>query len=128
MNPQVATLLARINELPLWLGVVFDDVNTVNGDRDNALHVVVTWNDLEAARLLIDAGINVNQHGDLGRTPLHNACSFGHKEMVGLLVEHGADLYARDEGDSAFSLARLAGHDDICDFLRPLMIEAQKKD
>jgi len=127
MNARLTALFEQINDLPLW-GVTFDHVNVVNCDGDNALHVVVRWNDIEAARLLIDAGINVNQYGDLGNTPLHEACAFGHKEMVRLLVEHGADLYARAEGDTPFVKARLGGHDDICDLLRPMMLDAQKKD
>ncbi len=57
--------------------VVFDDVNAVNVDGDNALHWAARSNDLEAARLLIAAGINVNQYGDLGRTPLHEAAPGG---------------------------------------------------
>jgi hypothetical protein len=39
-----------------------------------------------------------------------------------------ADLHARDEGEVPFTLARLMGHDDICDLLGPLMNDAQEKD
>jgi len=42
--------------------------------------------------------------------------------------EHGADLYARTERDTPFVKARLGGHDDICDLLRPMMLEAQNND
>ena len=48
--------------------------------------------------------------------------------MVQLLVERGADLNALTEGDAPFTLARLKGHDHICDLLRPLMDQAQTKD
>jgi len=129
MDPRLRALLERIRETSLDMSsVVFDDVNAVNTHGDNALHCVARWNDLDAARLLIDSGINVNQYGELGYTPLHSACIGGHHEMVRLLVEHGADLYALTEGNSPFSLARLGGHDDLCEMLRPLLLEAQKND
>ena len=108
--------------------VVVDDVNAVNVDGDNALHWAARSNDLEAAKLLIEAGINVNQYGDLGRTPLHDACAWGHHEMIRLLVDHGADLYALTEGETPFSLARLNRNDDVCELLRPLMERAQVED
>lgn len=128
MDPRLISVFEQIRENPLWEGVVFDDVNALNADGDNALHWAVRRDDQEVARLLIECGINVNQYGDLGRTPLHEACSWGHGEMVRLLVEHGADLHAHTEGETPFSLARLTRHDDICDFLGPLMLEAQARD
>ena len=48
--------------------------------------------------------------------------------MVRLLINHGADLYAQTEGDTPFALARLNGHDDLCDLLRPLMDQAHARD
>src|SRR4051812_5044436 len=128
MDSRLTNLFDEIRESALWVSVVFDDVNALNPDGDSALHWAVHRNDLEAARLLIDCGIEINQHGDLGRTPLYAACSWGHVDMVRLLVDHGADLYARTDGDTAFMLARLNGHDDLCDFLRPLMDQAQGRD
>jgi ankyrin repeat protein len=128
MDSRLSSIFDEIRENPLWEGVVFDDVNALNPDGDNVLHWAVRRNDMEVARLVIECGINVNQHGDLGRTPLHEACGCGHREMVRLLVEHGADLYAQTEGETPFYLARLTGHDDICDFLRPLMDQAQARD
>jgi len=32
------------------------------------------------------------------------------------------------EGNSPFSPARLGGHDDLCEILRPLLLDAQKND
>jgi ankyrin repeat protein len=128
MDQRLIVLFDRIRQSALYESVSFDNVNAVNADGDNALHWAVHSKDLESARLLIDSGIDVNQHGDRGRTPLHEACAAGHAEMVLLLVENGADLYAQDEGDIPFGLARLNRHDAICDLLRPFMDKAHAKD
>jgi ankyrin repeat protein len=104
------------------------DINACSLDGDNALHLAVRDNDLAAARALIDAGIEIDKAGDLGYTPLHNACIWGHVDMVKLLVEKGADLFALSEGYPPFTSARLAKHDHICDLLGPLMEQAQSQD
>jgi ankyrin repeat protein len=105
--------------------VDFSDINACSLDGDNALHCVVRWGDIEAAKTLIESGININKAGDLGYTPLHEACLTGNVAMVQLLVENGADVFAFDEGDTPFTKARLGGHDHICELLRTLMKQAQ---
>ena len=96
----------------------FSEINATNELGDNALHCVIVWGDFEAAKTLLAHGINVNQPGEEGYTPLHQACSFGHKEIVRLLLENGADTFARTVGDLPFTKARLGGHDEICELLR----------
>jgi ankyrin repeat protein len=41
----------------------------------------------------------------------------GNFEMVKLLVDSGADLFALNEGDSPVTTAGRAGQDQSCDFL-----------
>lgn len=48
--------------------------------------------------------------------------------MVRLLVASRAELFALSEGDGPFAIARLREHDAICQFLAPLMMEAQSQD
>jgi ankyrin repeat protein len=79
-------------------------------------------------KVLIDSGINLNKAGDLGYTPLHVACMQGDLEIVRLLIENGANLFAISEGDTPFASARLAGHDHVCDFLEPLLKQVQSQD
>ena len=123
MRPELVALLNSLKETATFENVSFDDINATAVDGDNALHWAVSQNDLAAARLLIEAGINIDQHGDLGHTPLHDACAFGHRDMVLLLIESGADVHARTEGDSPWDLARIGGHTEICDLLGPLMMQ-----
>jgi hypothetical protein len=75
-----------------------------------------------------DAGIDVNKAGDLGYTPLRGACMQGNVEMVKLLIDKGANMFALSEGDAPFATARLAGRDEICDLLGPLMKQAQSRE
>jgi ankyrin repeat protein len=128
MNDQIKHIFARLRETGAFAEIDFSDVNACSSDGDNGLHCVVGWGDLSAAKALIDAGIDLNKTGDLGYTPLHVACIKGNVEMVKLLIDKGANMFALSEGDSPFATARLAGHDQICDLLAPLMEQAQSQD
>ncbi len=124
MDEEITRLFAVTRDLPLWEGVDLSDINASNCDGDNALHLAVGYGDLSVTRALIDAGIDINKAGDLGYTPLHVASSRGKLDMVKLLIENGADMFALNDGYPPFALARLMGHDHICDFLAPLMKQA----
>lgn len=52
---------------------------------------------LDVARYLIDHGANVNGLTDGGKTPLHLAAMAGHRDMMNLLMENGADDSIVDE-------------------------------
>lgn len=118
MHPDVQSILDRVKQTADFGYVDFSDINATNELGNNALHCVIVWGDYEAAKVLLAHGINVNQKGEEGYTPLHQACFFGHKEIVRLLLESGADPLARTAGDLPFTTARLSGHDEICDLIR----------
>ncbi|MFZ0521971.1 MAG: ankyrin repeat domain-containing protein [Candidatus Acidiferrales bacterium] len=128
MDDQIKHIFARLRETCDFAESDFSDVNACSSDGDNGLHCVVRWDDLSAAQALIDAGIDVNKAGDLGYTPLHVACMRGNVEMVRLLIDKGANMFSLSEGDAPLATARLAGHDEICDLLGPLMQQAQSRD
>lgn len=128
MSPKLKTFYAQINDLPGFGALRPARINDTNVEGENALHVAVRWNDIQVAKLLIAAGINIDQPGDLGYTPLHEACSRGKLEMVKLLVKHGADVHALSEGSPPFTVARLMKHDHICDYLGAVMKKRQKQD
>jgi ankyrin repeat protein len=65
MRPELVALFNRLNKTERFERGSFDDVNATNGDDENALHWAARRNDLEAARLLIEAGINIDQHGEI---------------------------------------------------------------
>jgi hypothetical protein len=45
----------------------------------------------------------------------------GNIPMVEFLVASGADLFSMSEGDTPFAKARLHGHDQVCNYLSPLI-------
>lgn len=60
-------------------------------------------------------GANVHARDDGGLIPLHNACSFGHAEVVQLLLKHGADPNARDNWNyTPLHEAAIKGKTDVC--------------
>ena len=127
-NVELQRIFDQLHTTVDFAEVDFSDVNACALDGDNALHCVIQWGDVTAARTLITHGIDVNKAGDLGYTPLHVACMKGNMEMVKLLIENGADLFAQSDGELPFTTARLSGYDDICDFLGPLMEKARTRE
>ena len=58
------------------------------------------------AAVLIRLGAPVDGRSDRGETPLHFAARYGQRDVVGVLVEHGAELPAVDNyGNTALYLA-----------------------
>ena len=50
-----------------------------------------------------------------GLIPLHNACSFGHADVVQLLLSHGADANTRDNWNfTPLHEAAIKGKIDVC--------------
>jgi len=75
-------------------------VDARSADGFTALHFAAFFGRPEAARLLVNHAADVDAHGTgwMSGTPLHSAASGSHAEVVGVLLEAGADPNARQSG------------------------------
>ncbi len=105
----VALLLERGAPVAAW---------SKNALANQPLHAAVAGNDTDTCRWLLDHGAPVNERQHGGFTPLHGAAQNGNAEVSGMLLERGADPRAlTDEGKSAATLAREAGHAQLANRL-----------
>jgi ankyrin repeat protein len=63
-------------------------------EGDTCLHIAAGRGDLRSIELLLKAGLNIDNQGDMGTTPLHCAKN---EETAKFLVKHGAAQNIRDE-------------------------------
>lgn len=61
--------------------------------ENTPLHKVQNSQEAEA---LIQAGADINARNNLRHTPLHIAVNKGHKDIVALLIQEGAETHATD--------------------------------
>lgn len=72
------------------------------------------YDQVEIARVLVEAGADLNAGDARGDTPLHWACVFGAVDMVSTLIDAGADVRAlNDAGGTAFNAAATYGHPQL---------------
>ena len=67
------------------------DVNASQSDGMTALHWAALHDEVEIAKLLVNAGADVNMPSRYGVMPLTLACTNGNAALVELLLEAGAD-------------------------------------
>jgi ankyrin repeat protein len=79
--------------------------------RVQPLHSAAALGDVEACRLLIAAGADVNARQAGEHTPLHEAALTGSSALVELLLAAGADTAATNsDGSNARAFATANGH------------------
>ena len=89
--------------------------NHMNWHYTTLLHHVASDGDIPKARLLLDHGATIDAVDEEYRsTPLGMAARWGRKDMVGFLLERGADLnIAGDPWATPLAWARTKGHRDV---------------
>jgi len=96
-------------------------ISTKNGDTALMAASGIGWvegvtfewskkENLEAVRLCLELGIDVNAADGDGRTALHGAAHKGRNDVVQLLVDHGARLDAKDKGSRDTINGELLGY------------------
>jgi ankyrin repeat protein len=86
--------------------------------------------DLTKIRAIVnDCPESAASRNKLGETPLHWAALEGHNDLVELLLAHGADVNAKDNGNyTALHEAALAGHNDLVELLLAHGADVNTKD
>jgi uncharacterized protein len=135
-DPGLANAVADDGFGPLGLAAFFDheavvalllergarvDAASGNAMRVMPLHSAAAAHSVPIARRLLERGAPVNARqgaGEAGFTPLMEAAYNGQRDMVDLLLEHGADRTLRDDkGLTAADHARHNGHASLGDHL-----------
>jgi ankyrin repeat protein len=107
----VAAFAGRVATLMLLLakGVAVDTPTKNKFHSTPLLHAALT-KQLAAARVLLDAGANVEASEEGGLRALHLAAESGDVEMIRLLVDHHATIDAKaDDGKTPAALATTKG-------------------
>jgi ankyrin repeat protein len=65
-------------------------------DGSGAVLLATSSRSLEAVRLVVSLGLDVNVHPEGRSSALHTAIRFGADDLVEFLAAHGADFDARD--------------------------------
>ena len=76
----------------IWGAGDHDVVNDVNMLGQSPLHVAAASNDIESARLLLDAGASVHTLDSAGFNPVHVSARWGNGEMLQLFLSRGVDV------------------------------------
>lgn len=92
--------------------VINSPIEEQNGET--ALHRASEAGILDAVKLLLEHGANVNATDNYGNTPLHFACGCGWTNIVALLLDHNPDLNLIDDyGNTALDCAKRNNWNDV---------------
>lgn len=90
------------------------DAIAANESLVRPLHSAVVAGSLRVTELLLKAGAEPDAPQRGGWTALHGAARRGDADLIGLLLDHGADRGLRsDDGRTALDLAREHGHREV---------------
>ncbi|KAI0289215.1 ankyrin repeat-containing domain protein [Russula brevipes] len=80
-----------------------EDTNAKCGHHGSPLHAAVYMGHVDAARVLLDHGADVDMGNQSGKPPLVTAYKLRNLEAMGLLLEHGANPDVRYDGSGPIS-------------------------
>lgn len=114
MKHSIQNLLNRFADLPEFVGVPLENIDVRGYFGNTLLHIAAVRNDIDAVRVLIEGGANVNSEGEHGYTPLHEAVEQGHFEIADLLIKSGADTHKENKDrETPRDIARLLPVKDL---------------
>jgi ankyrin repeat protein len=78
------------------------------------LHLFAIGNCAQGISLVLRAGCNINEADSQGWTPLHWAAYFDHKEVLHLLIDHGADKTLENStGQTPYKISLFIGTEQL---------------
>lgn len=100
LDPFEAAAFGEVRRLGELVADDSASVDARSGDGFTPLHLAAFFGHVDAARVLMAHGADVNARGTgwMTGTALHSAASARHAEVVGSLLEAGADPNARQSG------------------------------
>lgn len=117
-TPLLVAAIAGHDEMMSLLIERGADVNATVGEGESLLMAVVSSRDVETAKRLLAVGADP-AGSESGRTALHVAAQFGDAELVGLLLERGADPNAVEpSGATPLEVALRQNHEEVAARLR----------
>lgn len=114
MNKKEMNLLKGFLEEVKWHpefeNIEFLEISKTSILGNNLLHVAAIKNLPKIIKILVELGLNINQQGEHGYTPLHEAAEQGNAEVFEALLSLGADINIKNiDGLSAVELKGIMG-------------------
>lgn len=104
------------------------DINHINQNLENFLHIIVPLNRIESVKWLVQKGVNSDEADANGVTPLMLACQYGFIDSVMELLKTTKDIDKKDHDDfSAIEYAVINGRYNIYKKMRPLIKDINRK-
>ncbi|MCW1978658.1 ankyrin repeat domain-containing protein [Xanthomonas campestris] len=119
MNPtHLSAIFEDYERLPEYSGIKLDNINTVSLFGDRPINIAATRGSIPELELLFHRGADINNPGEHGYTPLHNAVEQGMQDAARWLIEHGADRSCKNiSGLTPKELATLLDEKNIIELL-----------
>ncbi|KAK6171190.1 hypothetical protein SNE40_019433 [Patella caerulea] len=119
---------ARDGYLDLLQSGTKRDLNSIDEDGRSATLWAANNGNLEALRLIVGRGGDIEKADYLGSTALHLAARGGHLDVVCFLVNWGCNLYALDNDQhTALDIAELVDKPDIVKILDNAIAQQMRK-
>lgn len=101
-----------------WQEAVLPSLGSTQDVRRDKFYAYIDRNSLPFIQACLVAGVDVNHRNEYGQTALFIAVWRGHKDLVVLLLDHGADPSIVAYGGSTIrSVCAACGYNDIMDLL-----------
>lgn len=98
-------------------------IRTLGSQKVSAFFISCYQGFLDIAKMLLDAGADINTTNETEDTPLHVACTVGQLATVKFLVEKGANIsLLNKKGFTAYELAQEHERTDLVRYLDRLQV------